>query len=175
MTERPDAPPEGKLIRAALAASGLSQRKAAKRAGISDTRWRQIVAGYQSVGGEPVVFRSLDETLARMAHVVGVRPEELADAGRPEAAEVLRGIGAQRRDADTGPLPPGALTRVEERLHVVEAALRSAREGLSPAEDSTLVGRVSVFLAQEADPERPPSPEDEGPASVGKRPPGRTR
>jgi transcriptional regulator with XRE-family HTH domain len=179
MTERPDAPPEGELIKAALAASGLSQRKAAKRAGISDTRWRQIVAGYQSVDGKPATFRSNDTTLARMAHAVGVRPEELAAAGRPGAAEVLREISARQRDADAAALLPGGRTRLEERWLVVRAALRSAREGLSPAEDSTLADRVMVLFDLKPDgkasDEEPPSvPRDGAAASPARRPRGRT-
>lgn len=168
MTERPDAPPEGELIKAALAVADLSQREAARRARISDTRWRQIVAGYQSVGGEPVSFRSRDETLARMAHVVGVRPEQLADVGRPEAAEALRKIGARKRDTDAASLLPGSRSRLDERWHVVEAVLRSAREGLSPSEDSSLVGRVRGFLAQDPDEVNPAevNPADADPDEV---------
>ncbi|MEU6853069.1 helix-turn-helix transcriptional regulator [Actinacidiphila alni] len=149
MTERPEAPPEGKLIKAALAASGLSQRRAADLADLSEARWRQIVAGYQSVGGRPVPISGPDETLARMAHVVGVRPEELAAAGRPEAAEALRALDARQREAKASAPESGPRARLEERWHMVEGVLRAAREGLSPSEDDTLAGRVQVFFAQE--------------------------
>jgi hypothetical protein len=152
MTERPPAPPEGELIKAAQAKARLSQRKAAELAEISETWWRRIVSGHQPVsGGKPAPFRSPDRTLARMAHVVGVQPEELADAGRPEAAELLRTIASEERETDAAAVPPGPRARLEERWHVVEAVLRSAREGLSPSEDSTLAGRVKVFFAQDAD------------------------
>ena len=47
MTEKPTPTPEGKLIQAAIKRAGLSARKAADRAGISEGRWRQIASGYQ--------------------------------------------------------------------------------------------------------------------------------
>lgn len=70
----------------------LSVREAARRAGISEGWWRQIVNGWQPVsggGGAPV--RGPAPTVARMAQIVGVTPEELATTGeRPDAAEELR-------------------------------------------------------------------------------------
>lgn len=146
MTEHPATPPEGKLIRSALAAQGISQREAARRAGISETRWRQIVSGYQAVGGEKATFRSPDDTLARMAFVVAVSPDALQGAGRPEAAKALRELVAEQ-EAEAGPLPPSSRVRVDERWHVLEAVLRAARADLSPAEDGVLVGRVNVFFS----------------------------
>jgi transcriptional regulator with XRE-family HTH domain len=148
MTERPDVPPEGALIKAALAAARISQREAARRAGISDTRWRQIVSGYQAVGGEKVPFRSPDETLARMAHAVNVSPEQLEAAGRAESAAALRTIQAERRNADSASLPANSQARVDERWHMLEASLRQARVGLSPKEYRTLLGLINVFFAQ---------------------------
>ncbi|MBT2453334.1 hypothetical protein [Streptomyces sp. ISL-86] len=67
----------------------MSARKAASQAGLSDARWRQIVSGYQSVSGAHVPVRAPAETLARMAQVVGVSPEQLAEAGREDAAQEL--------------------------------------------------------------------------------------
>ena len=49
MTGRPEPPPWGALISAALARQGLSAREAARRAGLSEGRWRQITGGYQVV------------------------------------------------------------------------------------------------------------------------------
>ncbi|WP_405583674.1 helix-turn-helix domain-containing protein [Streptomyces sp. NBC_01190] len=158
MTERPPAPPEGELIKAALKTSPFSQRQAALRAGISETRWRQIVSGYQAVGGEKVPFRSRDETLARMAHVVGVSPGDLTEVGRPDAAAALLAIEADKPDQDTAAaLQAGSQIRVDERWYMLEALLRQARNGLSRAEYSTLVDRINVFFAQTPD-WQPPDP-----------------
>ncbi|MFD6128681.1 hypothetical protein ACFWC2_14225 [Streptomyces diastaticus] len=59
-------------------------------AGISDARWRQIVTGYQTVGGTYIPVRAPADTLARMAQAAGATAHELADAGREDAADALR-------------------------------------------------------------------------------------
>jgi transcriptional regulator with XRE-family HTH domain len=90
MNERPDPPAWGALITAALASEGISAREAARRAGMSEGRWRQITAGYQVVS--PGVYAQVHGpagTLARMAAVVGVTPDQLRAAGRDDAATVL--------------------------------------------------------------------------------------
>lgn len=88
----PEQPPEAALIKEALKRSRLSGREAARRAGISDARWRQIVNGYQVVSGHQVPVRAPDETLARMAHAAGVAADDLRAAGRPEAADLLAAL-----------------------------------------------------------------------------------
>jgi hypothetical protein len=90
MVARPEPPPWGILISAALVRAGLSAREAARRARLSEGRWRQITAGYQVVRPgvyEPV--RGPAATLARMAAVAGVTPEQLREAGRDDAAQLL--------------------------------------------------------------------------------------
>jgi transcriptional regulator with XRE-family HTH domain len=90
MNEKPTPPPEGELIRSALAQTGLSARKAAKKAGISEGRWRQIVNGYQvAAKGVYIPVVGSPERVAAMAKAVGVPPEDLAKAGRGDAAEKL--------------------------------------------------------------------------------------
>ena len=46
MDTQPEPPPEGRLIDGARVRAGISVREAARRAGISNTRWTQIVRGY---------------------------------------------------------------------------------------------------------------------------------
>jgi transcriptional regulator with XRE-family HTH domain len=166
MTERPAEPPEGQLIKAALTASPLTQRAAAKRAGISDTRWRQIVSGYQAIGGQKVPFRSRDETLARMARAVGVSPEQLEAVGRAGAAAALREVEVAEQEAESVTLPTDSQARVDERWHMLEALLRRAPIGLSPSEYDALRGRINVFFAQSAEWQPP----DDEPASEERRP-----
>jgi transcriptional regulator with XRE-family HTH domain len=159
MTERPDVPPEGELISAALKASGLSQRKAARLAGISEGRWRQITSGYVSVNGEKAKVRGPDSRVALMAHVVGATAEELVAAGRAGAAEVLREIEAkaaaeaERRaaDADSPARPENPRTRVEDRWRMLRAVLREAGAGLSLSEQSLLRDRIDVFFAEDVE------------------------
>ena len=90
MDHRPDQPPEGKLIEAAARDLDLSIREAARRAGISYGRWRQITSGYQNVSpGSYAEVRAPAKTLARMAAVVNVTPGQLTEAGREDAARIL--------------------------------------------------------------------------------------
>lgn len=91
METQGDPPPEGRIIEEAREKRRLSQNKAAERAGLSGTRWRQIVTGTASGGkGIQIPVRGRAETVARMAQVVGVTPERLAEVGREDAAEDLR-------------------------------------------------------------------------------------
>lgn len=58
---------------------------------MSEGHWRAIVSGARSISsGVWVPVRGPADTLARMADVVGVTPEDLEEAGRPDAAEELR-------------------------------------------------------------------------------------
>jgi transcriptional regulator with XRE-family HTH domain len=91
MAQRPDPPEWGVLIAAALRTAGISKREAARRAGISEGRWRQIASGYQVVSpGVYAQVRGPAATLARMAAVAGVTPEQLTKAGRDDAACLMR-------------------------------------------------------------------------------------
>lgn len=124
MNERPAAPPWGLLIAQALKKSRMSAREAAKRAGMSDGRWRQIVSGYQTVSaGVYAPVRGPAETLARMAQVVGVTPEQLEQAGRSDAA-------AELRELPSLPEPEQELTAREltERLRELTAEFEAERE-----------------------------------------------
>jgi hypothetical protein len=90
MTGRPEPPPWGALITAALARNGLSARAAARRAGLSEGRWRQITGGYQVVSpGVYAEVRGPAGTLARMAAAAGVTAAQLRAAGRDDAARIL--------------------------------------------------------------------------------------
>lgn len=107
MDERPEQRPEGALIAAALKRSRMSQRQAAAKAGISENRLRAIVHGYQTVSaGTYAPVRGPADTVARIANVAGVTPDQLEEAGRGDAAEELRAL-AQTHRSGTG------TTRVE--------------------------------------------------------------
>ncbi|MGF0163142.1 hypothetical protein ACQRET_03735 [Streptomyces koyangensis] len=127
MQTRPEPPPEAALIRAATKRNRISGRKAASLAGISDARWRQIVTGYQSVGGTYVPVKAPADTLARMAQATGVTADELTTAGREDAAAELRELSAAPPAAQSNAqveaitallatLPPEAQQEVLRRL-----------------------------------------------------------
>lgn len=93
MDKRPEQPPEGKLIEDAAEDLDISIREAAKHAGLSYGRWRQIVKGYQNVS--PGVYAEVRNapatTVARMAMVAGVSPELMETKGqRPDVADAMR-------------------------------------------------------------------------------------
>lgn len=89
--QRPPAPPEAELLRRARLGNRpkLSIRAAARLAGVSEVRWRQIEAGYETRGDVAIPARATDGTLAHMAAAVDVSPQQLTDAGREDAALVL--------------------------------------------------------------------------------------
>jgi transcriptional regulator with XRE-family HTH domain len=89
VADKPDQPAEGALLARAMIRERLSAREAAKRAGISEGRWRQIVSGYQSAKGQHIPVVAPAATLAHMAHALNIKPEELTTAGRADAADVL--------------------------------------------------------------------------------------
>ncbi len=90
-------PPEAALIRLARQARGLSPEQAADRTPvkIKGYRWRQIESGYKGKAGASERTIAPARTLAHMAHTVGVAPERLEEAGRYDAAEILREIQRQ--------------------------------------------------------------------------------
>lgn len=121
MNERPDPSPEGRLITETLRhlRPKMSQREAARVAGMSDARWRQIVSGYQMVSGQPVAVTAPAETIARMAQVVGATPEQLEQANRKDAAEELRKLPDLDPQARQEPTVAEVLDRVNELARIV--------------------------------------------------------
>lgn len=98
---RPVQPPEGRLLRLARESHRprkLSVRSAARRAGVSESHWRHVEAGYEPKGGMEVPVRAAASTLARMAQAVGVTPDQLTGTGRADAAESLRELRQQPAD-----------------------------------------------------------------------------
>lgn len=98
--------PQGRLIRGARKAAGMSIPEAAKEADVSIRHWGNIERGYNP--GTP-------DTIARMSLAVGITPESLRGAGLGDSADILRGM------LDSGPQPqPGK--EDDEAAAIVEAA-----------------------------------------------------
>jgi hypothetical protein len=101
---------EGSLIEKAAKATGRSIRQLAANAGMSDTRWRQVIKGWQNgPSGEPIAVHPPALTLARMALIVGLKPDELREANRGDAADLLdrMGDGLDARIAEELAQDPG--------------------------------------------------------------------
>lgn len=126
METRPEQPPEGRLIADAANHLDLSIREAAKRAGISYGRWRQIVMGYQNIS--PGVYGAVHapaKTVAKMAKVVGVTPAQLTEAGREDAAAFLAEL--QPEPAVPEPVPEPAAEAAEDVADAVVTVLNARR------------------------------------------------
>lgn len=89
-------PPEAQLI-AGLREKPprMSMSQAARRAGISPTRWRQLENGFVPIRGTNYPETGPAQTIARMALVVGATPQQLTDAGRADAAAELEAMAEQ--------------------------------------------------------------------------------
>lgn len=126
MDARPEPPPEGVLISAALKDARISVREASRRAGISDGWWRQIVNGYQSLsGGSFGTVRAPAETLARMALVAGVTPERMASEGqRPDAAGEMERLRDQPHSSGEDAPEDGRRLRFAENEGIDAERLR---------------------------------------------------
>src|SRR5580693_3089730 len=135
MAERPDPPAWGALITAALGRSGLSARAAARQAGLSEGRWRQITAGYQVVS--PGVYAPVHgpaATVARMAAVAGLTAAQLRAVGRDDAARLL---AAQSLAGQAAPVADDLAARIRamdadqarEVLAQIASLLAPARAG----------------------------------------------
>jgi transcriptional regulator with XRE-family HTH domain len=140
MTERPEPPPWGALISTALARQGISAREAARRAGMSEGRWRQITGGYQVVSpGVYAPVRGPAGTIARMAAVAGVTAAELRAAGREDAAHVLEARRERDAVSDEEMLERVRAMDTEQARELL--ATIAVRLGISlqdaPAEDDT--------------------------------------
>lgn len=133
--EAPDVPqpdPAAQLIRRLREdlVPKVSTRTAARRAGISETHWRNIERGFQRMRGTSIPVRANDETLAKMALAVGASPDQLAEfPDRQPAAERLRRL---MRDVVRGEPELGA---------VGERALDAAEAG-----DDALVDQLAAML-----------------------------
>jgi transcriptional regulator with XRE-family HTH domain len=85
-------PPEADLIRnrREAAVPPLSRRQAAARAGISPSQWSDVERGSKRAGpGIVVPVLATADTLAKMARAIGVGADQLAAAGRDDAAVQL--------------------------------------------------------------------------------------
>lgn len=114
---RPEPPREAPLIEAARKQQRLTVRETAKQARISEALWRQIVSGAESLGGGTYrEVKAKPETLARIAQVVGVTPEQLVKVGRQDAAAALEEITPE-------PAPAPAYSPPVDAVYAIMAAL----------------------------------------------------
>lgn len=99
-----DEPPEtsfGALLQSGRQKAGLSVRRAAKAAGISEARWRQLERGYQSSGSAKIPANPKADTVVKAADAVGVDADEaLAAAGIDADSEKVRDLAGHADRSD---------------------------------------------------------------------------
>jgi hypothetical protein len=121
---RPEPTPWGAAIAAACREAGRSARAAAREAGLSEGRWRQITSGYQVVSpGVYAPVRGPAPTVARMAAVAGLTPAQLRATGRDDAARLLAAQGGTLDELLLRRIAAMDGDRARELLALVTAAL----------------------------------------------------
>lgn len=123
----------------------LPVSRAAKRAGMHESRWRQLAKGYQQVtSGTRVAAKAPADTLARMARAVGAKPDDLRAVGRDDAATVLESLPADVRSGrGEHLLRMAVIDTLRQLTTVTELALK--QEDTRALTTST---RVAVELAE---------------------------
>lgn len=130
--------PLGRLLeKARVEVLRISTREAARRARLSDTRWRQVVTGIQRKSGADVPVNPTDRTVIAMASAVGVDPDDAL-----EAAGYIRlgpaGIATILREQE-GPKPEasGGQTSLADEIE----RIRNLR-GISPKDKIRMVNAL---------------------------------
>ncbi|WP_395108773.1 hypothetical protein [Actinomadura sp. SCN-SB] len=134
MDERPPQQPEGKLIEQTLRQAGLTRRKAAEIINRSESHLRQVINGYTTPrAGRHIPVRARADALAWIAWNLEIAPGELEEAGRPDAAALLReyrGKPPLRATAAAAGDPPGPAWDIAEvRADLLEIAEDFERVG----------------------------------------------
>lgn len=155
-TTKPNQTPEGRALEAGRKTVGLSFRAAAALADISESWWRNIESGFQSMGGgwyKPVDDAPAD-TIARMARAVGVSPDELRGAGREDAARELEHLMTR----DAAAIDREAPSDTDEVISAIER-----HPTLPDAAKRTMIATARIFeeevlkrVQQDADQASPP-------------------
>lgn len=94
----------------------ISVREAARRAHVSDTRWRQVVTGVQTKASGRVPVNPTARTVVAMALAVGVDAgDALRAAGLEATDEAIAAMTAEARgpQADKGAAPAGLVEEIE--------------------------------------------------------------
>lgn len=89
-SKKPEAPAESKVLDNAYRKSGLTAADLAVATGLSVGSIRIALSGLRYRKGEVAAVAPPDQTLAKLASVLGIGPAALIEAGRERAAAILR-------------------------------------------------------------------------------------
>lgn len=93
-------PAECAILDARWRTSGLSADDLAEATGISVGAIRIALSGIRYRNGQPRSVVPPDQTLAKLAAVLGIPPEALAGVGRPRAATLLSKVEGAAKSAE---------------------------------------------------------------------------
>ncbi|MGV9679229.1 helix-turn-helix domain-containing protein [Nocardia sp. NPDC003482] len=136
------------LIRTARERSGLSKRAAARRANISEGRWRQLESGYEEAHGHRTPSHPTRATLVRIAEAVSVPPADLLRAAgfAPDSATEV---------VDVTGLRPDDVAKVREFVRYLRGATAEqesdARGGAPGDQAQQLLAALAVVAEFERD------------------------
>ncbi|MEU8196376.1 helix-turn-helix transcriptional regulator [Microbispora amethystogenes] len=107
----PSPTPEGRLIRRVRESlrPRLPVAAAAERAGVGEATWGNTERGYRTMGrnSPPQPFRPSAQSLAHMAHAIGLTPADLEEVGREDAAVILTEMRGPELQVEVRELKPG--------------------------------------------------------------------
>jgi hypothetical protein len=146
-TDLPPPTPEGLLIRRHRQSTQprLSISRAAQLADVGVTTWGNTERGYRIDQDRNVFpYRPSEEILAHMAFALGLKPEDLVEVGRVDAAEVLAKMSGPEVDVVEVSTERGAVVIVPVPDDL-------------PEEDREMVLRYAQQMAQDLHARRSPS------------------
>ena len=122
----------GAHLKDAREARGLSKRKAARLAGVSESRWRQVENGVQVREGELAPATATPETLVRMGRAVGIDGAAILDeAGYdPGIAQHIPEAAAEAAATVAAPEPDAKVIDVTDLTDNEEQMVRTFLMGI---------------------------------------------
>ncbi|MEU1761361.1 hypothetical protein [Micromonospora sp. NPDC005652] len=124
--------PEGKLIQHAMQRLGVKAPWVGERTNLSANWVRHVINGYEPQGqGRKNEVIGAPDTIARIAHVLDITPDQLAAAGRPDAAEVLEAIQQAMPHVAAGTIDRGELEAIADNRNRPDSMRRRAKSYLA--------------------------------------------
>lgn len=158
--DKPVPPPEAELIaeRRQARIPRLSQRRAARLAGISPQSWANVESGRKVIGAGIVLpWKGTPDMLARMSVIAGVAPDELRELAKAatdrddrhrlaQAADITERLLAARPSARASATITAAVEQISQATGLTD---RQRAQLLKLVEDAVDSGGQTRTLAQD--------------------------
>lgn len=141
-----DMSPLGRLLEQARTSLRISKREAARRARISDTRWRQVVRGYEIAGSRRLPALAGPLTITRMALAVDLPPADaLHAAGKNVTPALVHALVTSATYPIDDPLLPAAPDWIDLVIAQIE---RITALPIQPHQKWALIGPLCELVEQ---------------------------